>query len=163
MFTAGLEVATPELFPARSDTEAVAVRAAPSPVMVLLAGQVPSMPDRPGWSAHVQATLTLLLYQPKPLGPAVGAPDRVGGVLSILMPDTVVLALLSALSVAVPTTDWLAPSVLLVTGAHELLRPEARPPSTGAGSAQAKLTITSPLFQPLMLAPGERDAEIVGG
>src|SRR6266496_5680919 len=50
------------VFPALSLTLAATPRLLPSPPMVLVAGQAPSMPDRA--SAQLQATITLLSYQP---------------------------------------------------------------------------------------------------
>src|SRR5689334_9220768 len=52
----------------------------------------------------------LPLWTPLTRSPVVGA------VLSILMLLTVVLEVLPALSVAVPATDWLAPSAEMVVG-----------------------------------------------
>jgi hypothetical protein len=101
ILTAGL-VAFVEL-PALSETEAVAVSPVPSLEIVLSAGQLVPMPDRA--SAHVQLTTTSLLYQPAALGLVVEAPLRLGGFLSMLIPVTLVLELLSALSTAVPDTD----------------------------------------------------------
>src|SRR2546425_1800908 len=88
-----------------------APRLLPSPVIKLSAGWVAaSIPDRP--SCPVQWIVTSSLYQPAALAGVVGAPPSVGFVLSMLKPLTVRLALLPALSVAVPTALWLAPSVL---------------------------------------------------
>src|SRR2546422_9061694 len=95
--------------PALSATLADADRLSPSPMTMLSAGQVPSMPDSA--SEQVQCTVTLPLYQPLLVGALVGAPDRVGGVLSTLMPLTVALWSLPARSSATPVTDWLAPSL----------------------------------------------------
>src|SRR6185437_14784342 len=104
ILTAGLLEAVVR-FPALSLTEAVEVRPVPSPDIVLLAGQPPvGMPESA--SPQVQATITLPLYQPAPLGLVVGAPLRVGAVWSILMFPTVAVAELPALSTAVPVADW---------------------------------------------------------
>src|SRR6266511_1758865 len=46
---------------------------------------------------------------------AVAAPESVGATLSMLMFETVADALLSALSTAVPVTDWLAPTTTPTT------------------------------------------------
>src|SRR5436189_205127 len=47
------------VLPARSLTEALAIRLAPSPVITLLAGTVAvSIPDRPAWSEAVQWIVT---------------------------------------------------------------------------------------------------------
>ena len=91
------------VLPALSETEADAVKPVPSLLMVLSAGHEPSTPDRP--SLHVQCTVTSDLYQPAELGDVVGAPDKSGATLSMLMPLTVVDAVRSALFVAVPVTD----------------------------------------------------------
>ena len=90
--------------PALSVAVALAVSAVPSPVIVLFAGLV--VPDRASVAVH--ATVTSPLYHPAEFGFVVGAPLRVGATLSMLMPPTVVLAVLSALSVTVPVTDWFA-------------------------------------------------------
>src|SRR4051812_17635865 len=66
-------------------------------------GQV-SMPERV--SVRVTITVPWPLSQPFALGLVVGAPLIVGLIWSILIPLTVPLALLPALSVVVPTTDW---------------------------------------------------------
>src|SRR3989449_7296387 len=73
----------------------------------------------------------------------------------MLIPETVVLALLPALSSAVPLADWAAPSALRVIGLVQLAIPERR-------SEQRKLAVTSLLFQPLALAAGLRLPLIVG-
>src|SRR3954451_12618090 len=75
------------LLPALSRMSAEAPSLLPSPVMVLLAGWVPgSMPDSP--SSPVHAMETSPLYQPA-VASVVGAPIRVGAVLSMLMSPTV--------------------------------------------------------------------------
>src|SRR5439155_7254708 len=85
-----------------------APRLRPSPVITLSAGWVAgSMPDRP--SAPVQWMVTSPLYQPA-FGSVVASPRRVGWVRSMLIPPTVVLAVLPTPSTAVPVTAWLAPS-----------------------------------------------------
>src|SRR4051794_4175733 len=137
--------------PAWSVAVLLAVRAVPSPVIVLLAGLV--VPDNV--SVAVQATATSPLYQPAAFGFMVGLPDSVGATLSMLMPLMVVLAVLSALSVTVPVTDWLAALVLRVVGAEEVLTP-------GVGSPGAKETVTSVLSQPFVFAAGVREPVIVG-
>ena len=73
----------------------------------------------------------------------------------MLMPETVVLAVLSALSVTVPVTDWLAPLPVRVVGAVALFTPEV-------ASAGVNDTVTSVLFQPLALAAGVREPPMVG-
>src|SRR6266536_4173062 len=117
ILTAGLLVAVVVL-PALSDTEALAVRPLPSPLMVLSARTEPARPDSA--SDAVQWMVTLPWYQPAAFGAVVGAPLRVGATLSILMPLTVALALLSALSTAVPVTAWFAALLLSVVGPVQL-------------------------------------------
>jgi hypothetical protein len=147
-----LDVAVVAL-PALSLTDADAASAAPSLVIVLFAGQAPLMPESA--SEHVQAIVTSPLYQPAALGAAVGAPDRLGGTLSTLIPLTVVVALLLALSTAVPVTDWFAALVESVVEPVQLLMPEIV-------SEHVKATVTSELFQPNAFAAGLRLPVIVG-
>src|SRR4026209_2109759 len=74
-------------------------------------GHGPAIPEPPTLSLHVQITVTSLTYQPLfPSVPAVMFPSSEGGVLSTLMPLTVALVLLPAISSAVPVTLWFAPS-----------------------------------------------------
>src|SRR4051812_42115620 len=98
MFTGAL-VADVSL-PARSRTDAPAVRPVPSPLMVLSAGAAPSMPDR--LSPAVHFTVTSPLYQSARLWSVVGDPVRVGAVLSTSIGPTVTSSVLPASSVAVP-------------------------------------------------------------
>src|SRR5579859_1749861 len=53
-------------------------------------------------STQTNATVTGVLYQPLAFAGLVGAPEIVGGVVSMLMPVTVVLVEFPAASVAVP-------------------------------------------------------------
>src|SRR5438093_13241999 len=78
-----------------------------------------------------------------------------GFVLSTLMPLTVALVELPALSVAVPVADCAAASPLSVTGGVQVAIPDC-------ASAHVKVTTTSVLFQPAALAAGSRAPEIVG-
>ena len=71
----------------------------------------------------------------------------VGLVLSMLTVAGSV-AVLPALSIAVPVTGWSPPSVVTVCGAVQLAMPDS------AWSAQVKVTVTSALFQPLPFAAG---------
>ncbi len=61
------------------------------------------MPER--LSLQVKETVTGPLFQPKLLGRGDREPERVGCVLSILMPPTVADAAFPALSVQVPVLD----------------------------------------------------------
>src|SRR2546421_3065969 len=81
---------------ARSETDAEADSADPSPLITLLAGHEPAIPESA--SLHVQWIVTSPAYQPFPFGAVVGAPLIVGAVLSMLSGPTVVLALLPAAS-----------------------------------------------------------------
>ena len=88
--------------------------------------------------------------------PLVGeAMVTVGGVLSKLM-LTDVFATLPALSMAVPETDWLTPSLVTVCGGEQVATPEAE-------SAQVNVTVGFVLFQPAPFGAGETAAVIVGG
>src|ERR1051326_510377 len=91
-----------------------------------------------------------------PLAVVVGAPVRVGLVLSILILLTVAVLELPAASVALPTADWLAPSSCKVTGAVQ--SPEGTPE---VASVQVNVTVTSELFQPKAFAAGEAAPAIV--
>src|SRR5438067_3843953 len=78
--------------------------------------------------------------------------------VSMLIGLTVVVAVLSALSIAVPLTDWLAPLVLSVTPLLTAVAPVPVTPvqvwipdCTGPWSAQVNFTVTGPLYQPLAL------------
>src|SRR4051794_18425659 len=139
------------LLPALSVAVALAVSAEPSPPMMLFAGLL--VPDRA--SVAVQATVASPLYQPLAFGGVVAEPDSVGATLSMLMPLTVVLEELSALSVTVPVTDWFAPLLPKTTGAVEDFTPDV-------ASVGVKLTVTGLLFHPFPLAAGVRDPRIVG-
>ncbi len=74
----------------------------------------------------------------------------------MLIPFTVVEALLPALSVQVPVTDCPAPSVLSVVELGEELTPES-------ASVHVKLTVTGPLFQTKALGSGLAEPEMTGG
>jgi hypothetical protein len=154
MRTVGLSAV--RTFPAASDTEAVALRFWPSPLIRPSAGQSPSIPASA--SSHVQWMATSLVYQPSsPAVPPATSPRSAGAVLSIRTGPTVVAAELSALSTADAVTVWSPPSLerTLVPCPVQLLIPES-------ASEQSRLTVTSLLFQPLAFGCGLRDAPIVG-
>ncbi len=67
----------------------------------------------------------------------------------MLMPLTVVLAELSALSVAVPVTDWFAAFAERVVGGLDVFTPDR-------ASVGVNETVTSVLFHPLAFAAGVR-------
>src|SRR5579864_2238397 len=79
----------------------------------------------------------------------------VGGVLSMLM-LTLAEAMFPALSTAVPAAIWFAPSAFRVAGAVQVAMPER-------ASRQLKVTVTSELFHPKLLAEGTGLAAMVGG
>src|SRR5438034_2827369 len=67
----------------------------------------------------------------------------VGFSLSMLMPATVALARLPAMSVAVRVSDWFAPLPVRVTSSGQTARPDR-------ASEQVKCTVTGPTYQPLL-------------
>jgi hypothetical protein len=103
----------------------------------------------------LNATVTLVLFQPAAFAAGEGVAVIVGGDLSRLM-VTEAVAVFPALSVAVPTTTWLAPSVATVAGPEQDATPLVL-------SEQAKVTVTLELFHPAALAAGAATAMIVGG
>src|SRR5450756_1760202 len=134
------------VLPARSAHVPEADRSAPSVLRVWLT--VASTTPEPPGSVQFHVTVTAVLFHPAPLAAGVAlAKAMTGGVLSMLMPPTVVVLVLSALSVAVPLTDWLAPSIDSVVwsdagevpSATQLLMPEAPVPV----SVQVNVTVTS--------------------
>ena len=148
------EVVSDLALPARSLTDRVLVRFAPSPLIVVSTGTVAgSTPDSP--SVAVQWIMTSPRYQPAAFGAVVGVPASVGAVLSMLIPETVVDALLSAVSVAVPDAVWLAPSEDFVTGPVHDFTPDVP-------SVQLNVTTTLPLFHPFAFAAGVREPAIDG-
>src|SRR5512142_532793 len=90
--------------------------------------------------------------------PAGGVPAViVGAVLSMLIPLAVAVALVfPALSVQEPAADRPSPSLLSTEGVVQEAIPERE-------SVPAKVTVTSELFQPLLLAAGAGVAVAVGG
>src|SRR4051794_33904044 len=144
MFTA-VDVAAVVL-PATSVTVSVAVSAVPSPEITESAGQAPAMPDSA--SEQVQWIVTGPSYQPAPFGAVVGVPVNNGAVLSTLMSATVAVAVFPAVSIAVPVTDWPAPSST-ETGAVQPATAIPEPESVHVND-----TVTSVLFQPAVFAAG---------
>src|SRR5437773_11356068 len=67
------------------------------------------------------------------------------------MPVTLTVALLPALSMAVPVTLWFALLLLRVTSGWQPAMPEPGLPTPIAGSLHTKCTVTGPLYQPLAL------------
>lgn len=110
------------MFPATSEAVALTDWSAPSPRVVLV-GQV-AIPESE--SRHAQLTVTGAFHQPNSerWPEDVREPDRVGAVVSMLIPLTVVDPELPAASHAVPLTDWPAPSVDNVTSLGQLATPE---------------------------------------
>jgi len=98
-------------------------------------------PERASEQAKLMVTGTL--FHPFMLGWTDLELVTVGGVRSMLMLVSVVLAALSARSVQFPVTDWPLPSPRVV-GDEKLDTPER-------ASEQAKLMVTGTLFHPFML------------
>src|SRR4051794_9201954 len=130
------------VFPALSETDAEAVWPSPSVNRTESAGLSPERPERA--SSADQVCVTLLLYQPFPFGFVVGAALRFGAVLSTLMPLTEALALLPALSTAVPSTFWSAPSARCC-GPVTVSMPDTP-------SVPSKETVTSSEYHPAAFA-----------
>ncbi len=139
-------------FPALSVHVPVADWAEPSELIVL-GTDTEATPESE--SEQVKLTVTGELFQPKELAFGVLEPAIFGGVKSMLMPPTVVDAVLPALSVQLPVTDWAAPSPVRVDGA-------VVEPTPDRVSEQVKLTVTGPLFQPLTLGTGLADPVTLG-
>src|SRR5687768_4989233 len=140
-----LTVADLEL-PALSVAVPVTDWSAPSLLSVVLPTQV-AMSDSP--SAQVKLTVTAALYQPFRSATRSGAPLMVGNTVSMSMSVTVAVLVLPAASVAVPTTNWPAPSLLNSVSPTQEATPDRL-------SSQVKLTLTAPLFQPKPFATGRR-------
>src|ERR1051326_9004708 len=102
------------LLPARSKSFTEALTAGPSAVR--RRGGAGTPPKR--LSLTVRGMVTSALYQPAAFGVGEGAPKPgVGGVLSMLMPETVAVAAFPASSTNVCVTDWFAPSLSNLTAA----------------------------------------------
>ena len=94
----------------------------------------PSKPERP--SAALIVTVTGLVYhQRKPLVP-VSVASVIGGVLSMLMPPKLIVAVLSALSVADPEVVCATRSVATVLALEHVATPDS-------ASAHWKVTVTA--------------------
>src|SRR4051794_13940022 len=136
ILTAGLLVAVVDR-PAPFLTVVALVRPVPSPAIVVSAGAA-GMPD--SGSAAVQWTLTSPAYQPAALGDVVGAPDRVGAEGSPAGAVEVAVALLPALSVAVPVTvtpGWTVFELVVLPSTRQPAIPEPV-------SSQVKVTVVVP-------------------
>ena len=131
--------------PATSRAVPAAVWAAPW-LRVWAAGQL-AIPDRV--SPQVKPTVTSSRYQPCALAGRSGAALIVGGVLSRLI-VTLTLALLPALSTAVPVATSPAASIDTVCGLEQLAMPEVASP-------QVKVTFTSWFSQPAPLGSSSNE------
>ena len=140
--------------PARSATVAELDSASPSPVSTVLGGQAPSIPE--SGSEQSQSTVTSSAYQPCGPGAIRGAPARVGALVSMSRPETVVDDVLPARSVADPRADRPAPSAR-VTGAGQ---PSGAIPASA--SVQLKSTRTGARYQPEPFGSRSTAAEITG-
>jgi len=106
-------------------------------------------------SVQLNPTVTFELFQPAAFGDGVAAAEIAGDVRSRFT-ETEVLAVFPALSVAVPLTAWLAPSVETVTGEGQTATPLTE-------SAQLNVTTTAALSQPFAFGAGARLPDRVGG
>jgi hypothetical protein len=113
---------------------------------------VPARPDNASSAAHT--CVTSVLYHPLAFGLLVGAALRVGGVSSMLMPPTLVLAVLPAASTADPWTLWSAPSPRCA-GPLTVSIPESV-------SLPVNETVTSPRYQPNAFAARSGAPVMVG-
>ena len=121
-------------------------------------------------SVPLNCTVTLVLFQPLAFAPGEGVALALGAVLSMLMLLTLAgVALLPALSVQAPLTDWPEPSLVTLTSSGPVVElPLAAPlavteATREVASVQVKRTPTSVLFQPFPLAGVSRDADRDGG
>src|SRR5262249_40403948 len=108
------------VLPARSRAVPLITWFAPSNDSVTGDGP-PAMPDVA--SAHVNVTITSVLFQPATFGRGETVAVIVGGVRSTFT-ETRVAAELPAISTAVPSTTWLAPSLSSATGGGHVPTPE---------------------------------------
>ena len=136
--------------PALSTHVPVADWPPPSPRVV--GGETVDTPDRA--SEQAKLTLTGTLFHPFALGWTDLELVMLGGVMSMLMLFSAVLAEFPALSRQVPVTVWPAPSPRVVGGVT-LNTPDKV-------SEQAKLTVTVTLFQPLRFGPTDLELVITG-
>jgi hypothetical protein len=113
----------------------------------------PEAPDKLSLTLPLSPIATVLKLMLDPFGGE--ATVTTGGVLSILT-VTEVLALLPALSVAVPLIVWLETSPVIVCGDGQFAIPDV-------ASVQVNVTVTSDLFHPALLGAGDTFAEIKGG
>src|SRR5438094_80188 len=77
-----------------------------------------------GVAGQLKCTVTSLLFLPAEVGVRVRTVTGVQACVLPIFPETVVLVLLPALSVAVPVADWAAPAALRVIGLVQLAIPE---------------------------------------
>ncbi len=125
--------------PALSEQVPVTDWPAPSPVRVV--GKVYVFtPDR--GSVQTKLTVTVPLFQPLEFAPGEPEPVMLGGVVSMLTPATVAVAVFPALSVQVALRDWPAPSVEIIWGVTGAVA------TPDKASVQVKETVTGPLLHP---------------
>src|SRR5579864_6990833 len=109
----------------------------------------PARPCSGFGSAQTNETVTGALYQLLALAGRSGAPMMVGGVVSMLIPLTVVPAEFPATSLAVPEALWFVPSPESVIGDVQFATPDCSPagPLFGFGSLHLNVTVTDALYQ----------------
>ena len=140
------------VFPALSVAVPCTIWLAPSDDTTF-GGEHEAMPDRS--SAQTNVTVAFWVSQPAALDAGVTEATIVGAVLSMLS-VTFAVALLPALSVAVPDTICPWPSVLTRREGGQDAMPEP-------ASLHVKPTCTSERFHPAPFAAGVAAAVIVGG
>ena len=140
------------VFPALSVHVPAANCPAPGPAR-MLGLVVYATPDRA--SEQMKLTVTGPLFQPFGFGPGLLEPVIVGEVRSMLIGETVAVALFPALSAQVPRTDCPAPVPSVVGLDMESVPDRA--------SVQVKLIVTGELFQPFPFGGMDLDPVIVGG
>lgn len=105
---------------------------------------------------HSKVTVTLVLFQPFAFAGGDAVALILGGVKAIFNETLAGVEEFPARSVAVPATDWLAPSVVTVCGGGQS--------SMGAVvGVQWNVTVTDDLFQLFPFGGGETVAAIWGG
>jgi hypothetical protein len=98
-------------------------------------------------AVQVKLTITSVLFQPFEFGSGEAVAVMVGDTVSMFR-VTLTDPLLSALSVAVPTTTWFAPCELTVTGPGQTEIPDK-------ASEQINDTVTGVLFHPFAFGGGD--------
>ena len=118
----------------------------------------PAIPDPLSASVPLKLTVTSVRCQFAAFAAGETDAAAMGGVKSMLMPETAADALLPARSEQMPVADCPAPFAFRTLGR---LHPSAATPDRASNAEYA--TVTSDLFQPAALAAGARIADATGG